>query len=384
MFIRRPPDGEQVEDPQKPELGGDQAKEAAEWDPIYLSEPKKQANSKVVQFEEFRVNSRRFSEDNPEVLFQVYEYVVSDVRMHVLGEQVVNLRDYFERWPEEDAGGSAKPRSRRRHEQEHTDSDSERLEEDRRSPEFTRHQSENNTARLPREAHRLKDINLNLGKAAREKSSPQDMDSPQEKHPGRESHHHAREPELFRIVQNKSFQGTLSLNSIRKQLHRYNFLNYIHGGCRLKIIYAIDFSTLQQTINTRSNLGQARGKQQDLHFLDDKQNPFIQSIKKCESIIRYLDTTNKSPVYGFGAKLPDTYTVHSNCFAISGKYFEPQLEGALQIIDSKCPSSSPPFPTIPVAKPSSPASPPSEKPTRSAATRSRAAARRSSRRFSRL
>ena len=36
--------------------------------------------------------------------------------------------------------------------------------------------------------------------------------------------------------------GTLKVLEFKKFLHSFNILNFIYGGCRLRIVFAIDFT----------------------------------------------------------------------------------------------------------------------------------------------
>ena len=39
------------------------------------------------------------------------------------------------------------------------------------------------------------------------------------------------------------------------------------------------------------------------------------------------------PVYGFGAKIPPTHTFTTHCFALTGNFLDPEVEGVAGIVD---------------------------------------------------
>ena len=95
-----------------------------------------------------------------------------------------------------------------------------------------------------------------------------------------------------------------------------SFLDYVHSGCQISLIIAIDF--------TMSN-----GNPNDLESLHyfDPQNPneYMQAIKAVGEILQYYDSDKKIPVYGFGAKLPPYHDIVSQCFALNGNIFDPEV-----------------------------------------------------------
>ena len=46
-------------------------------------------------------------------------------------------------------------------------------------------------------------------------------------------------------------------------------------------------------------------------------------------VLQYFDYYNQIPMYGFGAKLPPYYKTVSQCFALSGNFFEPIIGGGV-------------------------------------------------------
>eukprot|EP00743_Colponemidia_sp_Colp-15_P008945 GILK01009761.1.p1 GENE.GILK01009761.1~~GILK01009761.1.p1 ORF type:complete len:735 (+),score=145.25 GILK01009761.1:27-2231(+) len=97
-----------------------------------------------------------------------------------------------------------------------------------------------------------------------------------------------------------------------------SFLDYIFGGCEIALITAIDF--------TRSN-----GVPTDfnsLHYLrPGVGSEYSRAVQAVGDVLKYYDSDNKIPVYGFGARLPPSYENVSHCFALNGNYFAPEVLG---------------------------------------------------------
>lgn len=106
---------------------------------------------------------------------------------------------------------------------------------------------------------------------------------------------------------------------------KHSFLEYIQGGCEISMMIAIDF--------TKSN-GDPK-EESSLHHINlDRPNEYIQAIKSVGEILQYYDSDKKIPVYGFGAKLPPSFSIVSHCFAINQNIFDPELKGIEEVITS--------------------------------------------------
>lgn len=105
-----------------------------------------------------------------------------------------------------------------------------------------------------------------------------------------------------------------------------SFLDYIASGLEISLFVAIDF--------TKSN------KQPEvpgsLHHFDTPENPndYAKAIRSVVDILQYYDSDKMIPVYGFGARLPPSYTHCSHCFACNGDYFNPEVAGIEAIIQT--------------------------------------------------
>lgn len=101
------------------------------------------------------------------------------------------------------------------------------------------------------------------------------------------------------------------------------FLDYIFGGCEVSLLIAIDF--------TKSN-GQLADPG-SLHYQEGtKVNEYIEAISAVGDILQYYDSDKKIPVFGFGAKLPPSFTHVSHCFALNGNVFDPEVQGIDEVI----------------------------------------------------
>ncbi len=59
---------------------------------------------------------------------------------------------------------------------------------------------------------------------------------------------------------------------------------------------------------------------------------YQEALQKVLGILLYYDQDKKIPFYGFGGKLPPNYQNSSNCFAMNGNIFQPQVDGLEELI----------------------------------------------------
>lgn len=128
-----------------------------------------------------------------------------------------------------------------------------------------------------------------------------------------------------------SFLNILKNNNvILGQLHievnkivRHTFLNYIYAGTEVSLIVGIDFS--------KSNKDSLENE--SLHkFTETQENDYMNALKSIVGILQYYDHDNKIPVYGFGAKLPPCHSTVSQCFALNGNFFNPEIYGLEDVL----------------------------------------------------
>ncbi|CAK9002105.1 unnamed protein product [Durusdinium trenchii] len=99
----------------------------------------------------------------------------------------------------------------------------------------------------------------------------------------------------------------------------YTFLDYVRGGLELRMILGIDF--------TRSNMDTMNPE--SLHSLCERglATAYEDAIVSLGQVLRSYDSSNEYFVYGFGAKIPPSHTVCSNCFALTGDFLYPKVKG---------------------------------------------------------
>lgn len=111
--------------------------------------------------------------------------------------------------------------------------------------------------------------------------------------------------------------GTVLINKWKK-FTRDSFMSYIVGGARLHLLLAIDFTNSNNADGT------------SLHDLDENgDNVYINAIREIVGVLQYFSIQNQVALYGFGAKLPPFYKSVSQCFALNGNYFDPNVEGGV-------------------------------------------------------
>lgn len=104
----------------------------------------------------------------------------------------------------------------------------------------------------------------------------------------------------------------------------YSFLDYIRGGLELRMNVAIDL--------TRSNLGQNNPASMHSMVHKEEDTAYATAIRALGEVIMTYDSDGMYPVYGFGAKIPPSHSVCSNCFALTGDFFNPEVEGVEGIL----------------------------------------------------
>ena len=123
---------------------------------------------------------------------------------------------------------------------------------------------------------------------------------------------------------NSIFVGNIVLVSVELRT-TYSFLNYIFSGTEISVICAIDFS----------NSNGSKEDNTSYHYIDEEGNSkYSEAIRQIIGILQYYDDDNHIPLYGFGAKLEPYFDIVSHCFALKGDFFDPELNGIDEIINS--------------------------------------------------
>ena len=126
------------------------------------------------------------------------------------------------------------------------------------------------------------------------------------------------------------FLNIIRNNTIFCELHievnkivRHTFLNYIYAGTEVSLIVGIDFSKSNKDSLENDSLHK---------IVESQENDYINALKSIVGILQYYDHDNKIPVYGFGAKLPPYYETVSQCFALNGNFFNPEVYGLEEVL----------------------------------------------------
>lgn len=104
---------------------------------------------------------------------------------------------------------------------------------------------------------------------------------------------------------------------------RFTFLDYIRSGLQVRHAVAIDLSRS----NSKNEAACHGGMAETIGT-----SPYATAIRAVGKVLAPFDPDEKVLAYGFGAKIPPSHTVCSDCFALSGDYFEPEIEGIEQVI----------------------------------------------------
>jgi len=59
----------------------------------------------------------------------------------------------------------------------------------------------------------------------------------------------------------------------------------------------------------------------------EEETAYASAIRCLGEVMSVYATDNSYPIYGFGAKIPPTHSVVSNCFALTGDFFQPEVDG---------------------------------------------------------
>jgi len=107
-----------------------------------------------------------------------------------------------------------------------------------------------------------------------------------------------------------------------------SFLDYVSNGMEISLYIGVDFTKSNKDPNMAGSL----------HYLDplleSPSNDYLRAITAVVDILQHYDSDKKMPVYGFGARLPPSYTHCSHCFACTGDFFNPEVEGVDGVLDA--------------------------------------------------
>ena len=120
--------------------------------------------------------------------------------------------------------------------------------------------------------------------------------------------------------------GALSVLEISRE---FGFSDYVEAGLEINVMVGIDM--------TRSN-GDPRAPG-SLHAFTEEgvpgpSNEYVRVIESVMGIMSHYDSDQKYPVFGFGAKIPPFHTRVSQCFALNGDFFHPEVNGVSGILEA--------------------------------------------------
>lgn len=131
------------------------------------------------------------------------------------------------------------------------------------------------------------------------------------------------EGKYFDLINPKKSKKKKYVNSGRILVKRaqvsqlFTFLDYISGGCEMKLMVAIDFTASNGRHTTPGSL----------HYIGDPNNPndYVKAIRLVGDILCTYDSTNRIPAFGFGAKLRNGHVSH--CFYLNEHPNNPEVDG---------------------------------------------------------
>lgn len=127
------------------------------------------------------------------------------------------------------------------------------------------------------------------------------------------------------IVKPEGGKKTGSIKMDVGMKRKFSFFDFVRGGLELRMVVGIDF--------TRSNISVENPH--SLHYIDpQKINDYAAVLRSVAQVVSMYDTKQAYPAYGFGARIPPSRTICSNCFAISGDFFCPELKGVDALVDA--------------------------------------------------
>ena len=131
--------------------------------------------------------------------------------------------------------------------------------------------------------------------------------------------------------------------SLKREL---TFLDYVLGGLEISLLVAIDFTLSNGDVTEPESLHFLGGDGRKSKCSEDNNdggifhgnskpgkngkltaNEYLSSLRAVGEILEFYDSDKKFPVYGFGGRLPPNYSATSQCFALNGNFFSPEVEG---------------------------------------------------------
>lgn len=118
--------------------------------------------------------------------------------------------------------------------------------------------------------------------------------------------------------------GTLVIDKVGLK-RNFSFLDYYRGGLEVKTVVAIDYS--RSNCSGDVDAPKHHRPEKRLKNGNTVSNPYIQAIRAIGKVLKYYYTDDLYPAYGFGAKLYPSHTISSDCFALTGDFLDPEVQG---------------------------------------------------------
>lgn len=114
------------------------------------------------------------------------------------------------------------------------------------------------------------------------------------------------------VLYNKSCVGK---KKRKKFVPTQSFVDYLHCGIEFNLTIGIDFTGSNGFIHYSDSL----------HYIGDGLNDYEKAIISCGNILKYYDSDQMYPVYGFGARIPSKKTLTQFCFPLNFNDEDPEI-----------------------------------------------------------
>ena len=142
------------------------------------------------------------------------------------------------------------------------------------------------------------------------------------------------------IYKNNLIVGKLKITNVTKD-DNANFFSYVYADFCLKTILAVDLSISKKTEKKLDSenkdfldIVEKLEIKQPCNGSEKKIEYYKDPIDKISSVLKNFDDDSQIPVFGFGAKLPPTHTITSNCFALTEKFYSPFFPNSKSVIST--------------------------------------------------
>ena len=116
---------------------------------------------------------------------------------------------------------------------------------------------------------------------------------------------------------------------VNEVVQQYSFLDYVAAGLEICVMVGIDFTRSNGDPRVPDSLHSfiPTTDEKSILYVSGPRNDYALVLRSVLEILQQYDSDKQIPVYGFGAKLPPSHTITSHCFALSGDFFNPEVDG---------------------------------------------------------